>query len=222
MTQFNLLPDVKIDYIKTRRLKRDMISVSVLVASAAVAIAVLLFLGVGVVQKKHLTDLNKDLVSTAAKLRSTPDIDKIITVQNQLNSLPGLHSDKPAALRMFGYLAQVTPATITISDTTVDFAANTIQISGNAKDLLAVNTFVDTLKFTSYTKDGNVTGQPKAFSKVLLTDFAAGEKNATYKISLSYDTEIFKNQNNISLIVPNTITTRSQSAQPAALFEAAP
>ena len=222
MVQFNLLPDVKIEYIKANRLKRSLMTISFVVAVSSVTIALLMFLAVDVVQKKHLNDLNKDLVSAVAQLRSTPDVDKIITVQNQLSSLPALHNTKPASSRLFGYLGQITPAAISITNATVDFTASTMTISGNAKDLLSVNTYVDTLKFTTYTKDAASTPEIKAFSKVLLTGFSSGDKNATYQISLSYDAEIFKNQSTVSLVVPNTNTTRSQLSQPNALFESAP
>lgn len=220
MIQFNLLPDVKIDYIKANRLKRSLITIACLVAVGSVIVAVLLYLGVGVVQKKRLESLNKDLKATAASLSSTPDINRIITVSNQLTSLPSLHADKPAASRIFGFLAQVTPAEITISSASVDFTANTITLSGNAKDLLGVNTYVDTLKYTTYTKAVDDTSKTKAFSKVLLAGFSTTEKGATYQISFSFDPEIVKNQNTITLVVPQTITTRSEINQPTSLFAA--
>lgn len=219
MVQFNLLPDVKIDYIKANRLKHSLITAAFLVAAGSVTLAVLLYLGVGVVQKKHLNDLSKDLRSTAATLSSTPDIDRIITVQNQLTTLPTLHAAKPAASRVFGFLSQITPASISISSAAVDFTANTMSLTGNAKDLLSVNTFVDTLKYTTYIKSSDDTGKTKAFSKVLLTGFSSTDKGATYQISFSFDPEIVKNQNNITLVVPKTITTRSEVNQPTALFE---
>ena len=220
MIQFNLLPDVKLVYIRTQRLKHNLITVSVLVAISSLVIAILLYLGVGVVQKRHLDSLSTELTKTAAKLRATPNIDKIITVQNQLTSLPKLHADKPAASRVFGFLSQVTPAAVAITSADVDFAAGTVKLTGTAKDLVTVNTYVDTLKFTTYTKADDKTAQPKAFSKVLLTGFSSGDKTATYEISMSYDVEIFKNQNPITTLnVPTQITTRSEVNQPTALFQ---
>jgi len=149
-----------------------VVTIAVLFAGICLIIAVLLFLAVDVAQKKHMTDLNKDITATAQKVQNTPDINKIITVQNQLTSLPALHDAKPAATRLFGYLAQVTPTNVTFSNVAVDFVGDTITISGATKDLLGVNTFVDTLKFTKYTDKTNSTQPANAFSKVLLTSFA--------------------------------------------------
>lgn len=223
MVQFNLLPDVKLEYIKTRRLKRLMVTISIIFAGACLTVAVLLFLAVNVLQKKHLNDLDKDITAAASQVQRIPDIDKIITVQNQLTSLPALHDDKPAAKLLFGYLAQVTPANVTFSNVMVDFPNSTFTVTGLGKTFLDVNTFVDTLKFTTYTDKEDPEATPKvAFSKVLLTSFSTTDKGATYTVEFSFDPSIFDNDKSISLTVPKTITTRSQINQPNALFQPNP
>ena len=222
MIQFNLLPDVKMEYIKAKRLKRLMVTVSILAAGGLLTVAVLLFLGVNVVQKKHLNDLSKDLTSDATKLQNTPNIDKIITVQNQLTSLTTLHDSKTSASRLFDYLAQVTPSNVSIANVSADYAASTLTIGGAGKDFVAVNTFVDTLKFTTFTSDKDATKSGPAFTKVLLTSFSSGDKGSTYQVSLSFDPALFDSLQKISLAVPKTITTRSQISQPTELFQRSP
>ncbi len=222
MIQFNLLPDVKQEYLKAKRLKRLTVSLSFLFASACLIIAVLLFLAVGVAQKNNMRDLNKDITAAAKQVQSTPEINKIITVQNQLAGVTTLHNTKPAATRLFNYLSQVTPTDIALSTVNVDFVGYTFILAGTAKDLLAVNTLVDTLKFTTYT-DITTSAKPvKAFSKVILSGFTTTDKGATYQIGLSFDPIIFDNQHRIDLTVPKTVTTRSQLDQPNALFQQSP
>jgi len=219
MIQFNLLPDVKLEYLRANRLKRLMITISVLFAAACFVIAVLLFFAVNVAQKDHMNDLNKDIKATASKVKQTPNIDKIITIQNQLQSLPTLHSTKPAATRLFGYLSQITPINVTISNVSVDFTANTFTLTGQTANLFGVNTFVDTLKFTTYAQKDDPASLKNAFSKVVLGGFATTDKDATYQITLSYDPAIFDNQNEVVLTVPKTVTTRAGSDKPNVLFE---
>ena len=91
MIQFNLLPDVKIEYIKTRYRKRMIMLISAIASGVTFTIFVLLFLFVRVNQPKHMKDLDKDIKSTVSKIQETKDLDKILTIQNQLNSLPALH-----------------------------------------------------------------------------------------------------------------------------------
>jgi Tfp pilus assembly protein PilN len=218
MIQLNLLPDVKLEYIKTQRLKRMIISMSIIASAAALCIFLFLILTVDVWQKKTISDLSGDIKTQSAQLQNTPSLNKILTIQSQLNSLDQLHTDKPVTSRLTDFIGQVTPSTATISDLKADYTANTLTITGNAPTLDSVNTFVDGLKFTDYTTD-NSGDSKKAFSNVVLTQFSRDATKATYTISLSFDAEIFKGSNNVTLSVPNKITTRSIIEQPTTLFQ---
>jgi hypothetical protein len=218
MIQFNLLPDIKLEYIKTRRSKRAVLLISAGVAGLALLIFVGLFIFVNVLQRKHLNDLNKDIKANISTLQQTPDLSKILTIQNQLHSLTGLHQQKPAATRLLDYLGQLTPAKATISDAKVDFTANTISLTGDADALSTVNQFVDTIKFTTYSSDAD-SQTPKAFSSVVLTSFSKGDKTSSYQIDFSFDPLIFDNTHKIQLTVPKIISTRSEVDKPADLFQ---
>jgi Tfp pilus assembly protein PilN len=220
MIQFNLLPDVKLAYIKAERTKRLVISVSVLAGAVALGIFVLLFMAVNVAQRKNISDLNKDVASNIKAISDTENVNKILTVQSQMASLSDLHAQKPAASRLFTYIGQVTPNTVTIDTVTADFVENTLVINGAAGNLDNVNTFVDTLKFTTFTSDKNK-DQSKAFSEVVLTGFSRTQSQTTYAISLKFDPAIFDNSNNAKIQVPNTVTTRSVTELPA-IFKQSP
>lgn len=218
MIQFNLLPDVKIEYIKARRLKRLIATGASAVMAGCVAITVLLFVFVNLLQAKHLQDLNKDIATDTSKISKFKDLDKILTVQNQLSSLPGLHASKPVASRLFTYVNQVTPANVSIATVQVDLVTNIINFTGSADSLASVNTFTDTLKFTEYQKKGD-TSKTNAFSQVVLSSFGRNDKGANYTIDLHYDPLIFNNSSDIDLIVPKKITTRSETEKPSDLFK---
>lgn len=230
MIQFNLLPDVKQEYIKAARQKRTVIVISFLVALSTLFVFAMLFLSVHVFQKLHVKNLNADIKKHSDTLKNTPDLEKVLTIQNQLNSLPDLHAKKPVASRLFGYLGQITPAQVNIGDIEVDFDKSTIDISGTTDALSTVNKFVDTMKFTTYSKvstdvQAQATDQTtttKPFSKVVLSSFAVTDKQATYKITLSFDPVIFNNKDEIALTVPKIISTRSDTEKPTELFKALP
>lgn len=218
MVQFNLLPDIKVQYIKARSQKQLFVFISTIVIIATVVIIVLLVSFVFGVQRKSINDLNKDIDSKGSALTSTPDLDRILTVQNQLKALPDLHDEKPVATRLYGYVSQVTPSDATIARIRVDFAENTLTISGSATSLEVVNVFTDTLKFTTFTTKNNSTAT-SAFSEVVLTNFGRDDKTATYTITAKFDPIIFSELEEVALTVPNIVTTRSEVAQPKALFE---
>ncbi len=218
MIQFNLLPNVKLEYVKARRNKRMTMLIATLAAGAALAVMVVLFVGVQVFQKKFSSDLSKDIKAESKKLESLPDFTKVLTIQNQLSGLTGLHDQKPVATRLLNYLKQVTPANVSIARLDTNFESQAINISGSADALSTINKFVDTLKFTTYKTEAGVEG--RAFSEVVLTGFGRDDKGASYQISVKYDLAIFANDSPVALTVPpGKITTRSETEKPEALFQ---
>lgn len=224
MIQFNLLPDVKLDYIKAKNLKRTVLVISGLAAASAAAIFILLFLTVNVFQKTHLGNLDSDIKDKSTQLKNTKDLDKVLTVQNQLTSLPALHSQKPVTSRLFGYLTQLVPAQVSVGKFDIDFTLKSMNVTGTTDSLGTVNKFVDTLKFTTFTYDPG-DGQKKEikpFTGVVLSTFSRTEKDATYGIKLTFDQAIFDSANNGTLSVPKIISTRSETEKPTDLFKDLP
>lgn len=226
MIELNLLPDIKLEYIKAQRTRRRVTAISVLVTGVSVVLLILL-LGVGAVQKKHLGDLNKDIASANSALKNEQDVDKILTVQNDIGKLNDLHAKKPAMARTFDYLNQVTPNNVSISEMTVDTLTQTVTIAGATDALSSVNKYVDTLKFTTFTEAGADTASA-AFGNVVLTEFGvnaeatSADKAAGYTVTFQYNPLIFDNAKDIKLTVPSLTTTRTNVSAPTDLFQSAP
>jgi Tfp pilus assembly protein PilN len=217
MIQFNLLPSVKLDYVQAQRTKRTVMVMSVLVAAIAVAVLVVLFLGVQVAQKKHSSDLSKDIQTESKNLQNIKDLDKILTIQNQLGSLTALHDQKPVATRLFEYVKQLTPANVSIAQLEIDFDTKTLSFTGSANAISSVNKFADTLKFTTFKKDNTST---PAFSEVVLAEFGKDDKGTSYGITVKFNEEVFSSAHDIKLDVPaGKITTRSETEKPENLFQ---
>ena len=219
MIQFNLLPEIKIQYIHARRQKHLVLLVSGLTIAASLVAIVTLVSIVFVIQKKSVADLNRDITAASKELKDTPNLTKMLTVQNQLGVLPQLHDQKAVASRLFGYITQSTPVEASISRLNVDFVTQSMTMSGSANTLETVNRFTDTLKFTTYHTEGEPKTEQPAFSNVVLTSFGRDSKGASYTITFSFDPIIFSEAEEVTLTVPNKITTRSQTEQPSALFQ---
>jgi len=236
MIQFNLLPDIKLEYVKARKTKHAVIMISSLVGIVSFVIFALLFFSVNFVQTAHLKNLTADIDGSKKQLQDVPDLAKILTIQGQLNSLPELHEKKPVASRLLGFVQQVSPNDISISSLNVNFTDSTIKFEGSASSLASVNTFIDTLKFTNYVTQTKADGSTddvksdpeRAFSEVILSSFAvnnssSGDKNKamSYTVTLKFKEDIFKSDKNVELQVANKITTRSETEKPAT-FQAKP
>lgn len=222
MIQFNLLPNVKSEYINVKQTKHKVLVVASGVIIGSLAIVILLVIVVFGWQNLRLKNLDDSIKETAGELQKVNDIDKVLTVQNQLESINSLHSAKPEVARLFGYLTQVTPSRTTIDTLNLDLVTPTMTISGQATNLEEVNKFVDTLKFTTISKgDAEPSGSdPKAFSQVVLSSYSISNDGASYTITLKYDSAIFNSaETDLKLTVPNIITTRSATEQPSDLFQ---
>jgi hypothetical protein len=218
MIQFNLLPDVKLEYIKARRTQSLVILVSTILIAAFLAIFIILYVYVSIIQKSHLKSLGEQVTSNTQQISSNTNLNKTLTIQNQLESLPALYKERPAATQLLPFINQLTPANATISALAINFTTYTGSIQGNADTLSTINTFVDTLKFTNYSL-GSSKGT-NAFSNVVLSSFAevSSPPGVSYTITFSYDPLIFNSTSAATLSVPNIITTRSITQQPTDLF----
>lgn len=217
MIQLNLLPDIKLQYLKARKTQQLVISISTVAIIASLVVLALLLGTVYAFQKKNLNDLNRDIKSYSSQLKKTPDLNKILTVQNQLEALPALHDQKAVASRLFTYLQQLTPSNVTISQLNIDYVQHSLSVTGATKALDVVNTYADTFKFTTYKRPSG--SSANAFSNVVLSQFSRNNAGASYTITAKFDPAIFDSAHQVTLTVPSIISTRSAVEQPTDLFQ---
>lgn len=217
MIQFNLLPDVKVQYMKTKQLKRVMLLASLLVTAVSVLFLFLTF-SYTAFQKRHLSNLDTDITKLVGEFESNTELTKILSVQNQLSALPALYDGRPAVDRLPGYLEQTTPNGVSIRRLMIDFSTSAVEIIGQADRLEQVNAYVDTLKYTSYKTNDEGAVPASAFSGVILTQFSRDVQEASFTINLTFDPMIFNNTKQVELTIPNLTTTRAGAATVEELF----
>lgn len=219
--QFNLLPDIKLQYVKSQQTRNKVISLAVLAGSVALGIFLILLIFTAVIQKKQLSDADKQIAAQTADIKSIDGIEKVLTVQNQLTTLSGLHQNKHISSRIFGYLSQLTPPNVSLGRLSLDFSTNTLVLEGTANSQATVNTFIDTLKFTKY-QIGSTDSSHQAFPSVVESSFSIIPPKVSYALNVQFDPKLFANNllssagvpQEPKLQVPNQITTGS-SADPA-------
>ncbi len=219
--QFNLLPDVKLDYAKAQASRGKTASLAFLASVIALGLLVVLVVFVDVLQKKQLNDATSQVNSATSQLQAVPNLSKVLTVQNQLQTLSTLHANKHVTSRIFGYLAQLTPSAASLGQLTLDTTTSALTISGTADSQQTVNTFIDTLKFAQY-QVGSSSTLATAFPSVTESGFSIGAGNVSYSLTIQYDPQIFSNAlkdaqgNSVApaLVVKSQTTTRSVLEDP--------
>lgn len=235
--QFNLLPDVKQEYLKTKRTKRTVITASLVASAIACFIFLFAITTVYVINKKQLSNADDQIKQYSQELQSIKNIDRILTIQNQLKSISTLHQSKHKMSRIYDYLPDVTPARVCISQLSIDTITGSMNFQGSSDSQRSINTFVDTLKFTKYKIAGKDTGK-YAFTSVVESQFgistAGTNKSNTakcegvpapagYQLIVKFDPILFSNASSVELTVPQgLVTTRSVTNDPSVIFNGDP
>lgn len=212
MIQLNLLPDVKKEYLKSQRMKRNIISLSILASIIAAVLVLLLALYVHGAQRIARNQLQGDIDKSNQELQGLNDINKVLTVQGALASLPELHDKKNINSRLFDYLKVVVPNEVSLNKLELAHKGNTLKMTGRSNDYKSLNVFVDTLKSAKVTygpDDSRSTVTP--FKNVTIAN--ATKSSDTQKpgiefvVNLEFDPVIFKTKTqNPAMSIPTTTT----------------
>jgi hypothetical protein len=229
MIQLNLLPDLKKEFIKAQKTKALVITVSIFVTLGALGLSALLFVYVTFLQQFQSNLASDDITKKEQQLKGITDIDKYLTVQNQLASLPDLHNQKGMYSRMFDFLSVMNPSApnnVTLSDLRVLTDDKTIIFTGTTASFQTLNTFADTLKNVEVTYKEGGQGDPKTnkmFEQVLVqTADIVRANNQTlvgFTVKTTYKDLVFDVRNtDMTAKVPTITTTQSVTQSPNPLF----
>ena len=218
MIQVNLIPDLKAEFLKAQRTKRFVMGISFLVSAGFIAVLIVMYLYVNVWQQSHTNSLNADIQSLSAQYQNIEDLDKIITVQNQLSSLPGLHADKPLVSRLVTYLSVLTPEGVTYQGVDLRFEDSTVELLGSAPTTADVNVIANTVKNAVYTvgetPEGEEPDERLAFSNVVLETLSRDLDVSSFSIRFEFDETIFTEKEEVVLSVPVIDSTNSELNRP--------
>lgn len=229
MIELNLLPDVKKQFIKAQRTRNVVIGSSIIITGTAAAIVVLTALYVYGAQALLISARTNDIKRVQTELKSIPEVEKYLTVQNQLSNIDTLHSKKLVYSRVFDYLQQLNPSqpnNIILSSVIVSKESGTMTIEGTASNFQAVNVFQTTL--SSATLNYKVKGsdelvQSPLFTTVLLSDTGLvvvdGGSVARFEFTLTTAEEAFlRTSSDLTVSIPNEVTSDGDRNAPKVIF----
>jgi Tfp pilus assembly protein PilN len=222
MKAFNLLPDVKLEYLRTKRIQARVISLATIFTIAAISLVVLVAVwvyGGQTLQKSYLTG---EIQKHHKELKAIPDLEKYLTIQNQLAHIDSLHEGKNDFSRLLQYLPFLNPAAPNnVTLTSIELISNddgeTLTFLGEAKDYTALNTFRDTLTNANLKYDKTT---EKLFDAVTVNTSALeksekGGNVVVFTIDTVYNPNAFLSSvKNPSIDVSSMTTTQSVQASP--------
>lgn len=226
MIQLNLLPDIKKDFIKAERTKSTVIGISILVTMGALGLTVLLGIVVYGVQPGLIALKQGDIDKKSKQLRSVPDIEKYLTIQNQLEALPELHEGKVVDSRLFAFLKILNPAppnNVRLSSLNINEEEKSISFTGVAGGFEAFTVFQDTLRNAKLVykdesgqelkenmfEDNGIVIEEQSLST------SEGEEELSFNLKVTYRDIIFSpSVTDPKVEVPNIQTTQSVTGRP--------
>lgn len=232
MIEINLLPNVKRELLKTRAMRNRVISISFLVGGASIVAVVVLALVLGsqiageAVQNGVIKDRND-------KLMAVEDLNKVVTIQNQLTKINEQHSRKKINSRIFDVVTAVNPVVpnnVSFSDIKVNPESKTITLEGSAVNgYSALETLKKTILNTKVqTTDGDKSSEVSLTKDIKDGDTSFGENSEGKKVlqfsfSFEYAEELLAPANNgtVSVLTPTgkVDVTDSRQGIPDSLFK---
>ncbi len=232
MIEINLIPDVKREYLRTRSMRNLVISMSVLVAigTTIACVALGLILGGQLVARSLQDNAIKDENSA---LMEVTDLNKAVTIQQQLEAIDQQHASKHITSRLFDVLGAINPPApndVRISSLRLDPAEKTVTIEGSAVNgYAALEVFKKTIintKIQSTSDDGTEVSVALTDSiqdgDTSLGENAEGQRVLRFAFSFVYPDELFAvSQHPVTVVTPTgkKDVTDSRLGVPESIFD---
>jgi|GEM_PF-2515145 len=151
MIEVSLVPDIKRELLRARRIRNLIIFIVLIVTASAAGLVLILFTTFGI-QNVTINNLNRNAESNHLALvqgRHHPSVNDILTLQAQLSHIDTINADKYLPSNIFGVLGIILPggnSRVTVSELDFDRATHTIRFSGQSRSGYAgFNALVQTI-----------------------------------------------------------------------------
>ncbi|MDO4684461.1 MAG: hypothetical protein Q4B06_02020 [Candidatus Saccharibacteria bacterium] len=223
MIQINLIPDVKLKLIRAQRQRNIVVSVAILVTIITLSMVVLTAIYVFGVQAFRDAAANQEIKKQYDSLRAVEDLDKTITIQNQLTHIDKTHANKQLTSRILNILsvasAKGTDNSVSIltfsfnkQDSSMTVTAQTDVGGFEAADVFKKNIEALRIFYKPYNDDGTI---PSGNEKLTSVHFASNvvlsslgttnsdngdKRSVSFSISFTYAPEVFSMRHHIESI----------------------
>lgn len=231
MIQINLIPEFKVAIIKARAVRFKVIAVSIaacIISISTVLVFVIYTYGVQALSENNISD---QLKLEQTKIESVKDLTQLLTIQNQLSTIPKIHNSMSINSRIFEILTGIQKNTgneLVYSSVNVDSKNSTISLAGQVPSYSSYEIFLKSIKNlqVQYKTSANTESQTKPFANNLNIGQASyginafGNASLSFSIGFQYPIEIFA-VNTTEIKIFNSLTgnlSDSYLGIPSSLF----
>ena len=152
--EINLVPEVKDEMIKALKIRNYIMFASIVVAAASVGVTVIFGLIMGG-QQLARDGKNDEIKNLSGKLSSYKELNKTLTIKNQVENISTLTSNKRVFTRTFNLLSAILPTgadTIKISELNVNFEEGQSKLNLEAQANAGKEPYIDYNVLDSFKK----------------------------------------------------------------------
>jgi len=203
MIEINLVPDVKQELLRARRIRARVIAASLIIGIISLAVVGLLAVYIFTVQTVRNNMIDQDIKTGSDKLLGIDELSKTLTIQNQLVKISSLNSQKGIYSRLFSVFKAINPPApnnIQISNLAIDSTSGQISMDGQAANSYsAVEIFKKTIlaaQFKYTDASGQVSDPINLASNISTSSMsyarnASGNRVLRFSMSFDYASELF-------------------------------
>lgn len=212
MIEINLVPDVKQELIRAKRVRTVVVSGAIVVGLIALGIVILLALYLFGVQTVRENIADSEIDKKSKELASVTDLDNTLTIQHQLSKLTELHDQKNIDSRFFDLLAAINPAEpnqVVFSLARLDSDEKMVRLEGQAVNgYAAADVLKKTITGTSISfqdSDSKKNTVPLAddvsMSELSYGEDSSGKKVLRFTLTFSYNDAFFARSSKDAIII---------------------
>jgi len=230
MIEINLIPDVKQELIRARRVRSAVVSGAIITTIITLAVVAVLAIYVYAVQSVRNVVADDAIKKGSTQLASVEDLSKVLTIQNQLTKMSAFNDDKNINSRVFDFLSAVIPPApneVQVSTLKVDAETDTITLEGQTPTYPSLETFkktIDAAHVRYNDADGKqqqiVLASDLSLTNISFGEDATGKKVLRFTVSFTYAEELFSPSvaNPVIVLINGGNVTDSYVGIPKSIF----
>lgn len=183
MININLLPNSRLDKIKAAKRQRSISAFTVIAIVIGMAIPVILLI-IWLGQKGVIVLTQRSIDRQTEELGKVENLDRILTVQNQLNALPVLNQQRLYQSTFLALLPKLLPANVSLTE--IGIVENgTVRVVGAAPSASPIEDFIAIVKRTELFKENEFR---LAFASVVPNNITpSSEGESTFEVVFTID-----------------------------------
>lgn len=187
MSKINLVPDIRVEKIKTKR-RNFVVTFFAIIIIVVLVTTLVILQGYRVFQKVSLDSTNKNIVQTKEELKEYAGLEKTITnIEQGLKAVDDISKNEPRWSLFLPQLEKATPNDIKFTGFTQEGTAFKASVSG--QKVVSIARLIKSLESYEFKKNEGDEENKKLFKNVTITGYTRDAESGLLTAEVSFELE---------------------------------